>query len=260
MFRDGEVLFGRRSADKLPLEHQVFTLRAYFVKMHSNGLIILMYEYHPHSLGNDKMLNKISIMENISVAVCSALILFSSHASANETSLVEAFENAENFTVGDRNQVTYKLENCVLQKVVTNFNYCKFMGQGEGHRLVTTSVDFREVEAISVSDVRGKFHISFDLDFGGPGTEFIMEDRLLNGEEGGFERFHEKNMAALEETELNSGNTFSNCDRTEAQKSKEMSIALFTDLEPDGWAEMIDLARECRSPKTLEFDNQRSEY
>ena len=133
------------------------------------------------------------------------------------------------------------------------------MGQGEGHRLITTTIDFREVAAITVDEVHGHFYISLDLDFGRPGGWSILVDRLLNGNEGGFKRYSERSAAALEESELNSGTTFSNCDGTESQKTKEVSIALFTELEPDGWSELIDLARECRSPKTLEFENRRSE-
>lgn len=205
------------------------------------------------------MFSKIFKATKICITACYALIIISTQAFANEPSLAEAFESAANLAEGDRNQVSYKFENCVLQKVLTNLNYCEAIDQGEGHRVITTSIDFREVESISVSDVRGTFLIRFNLDFEGPGGWFLLADRLLNGKDGHFERFSERSTAALEEAELNSGKTYSKCDGTESQKSKEMSIALLTDLEPEGWSRIIDLARECRLPEALEFENRRSE-
>jgi len=201
------------------------------------------------------MPNNISKAVKIFIVACYVSIHIPSHAFANDTSLVEAFESATKFTAERRNKVTYKLENCVLQKVLTNLNYCK----GGGHRVITTSIDFREVKAIDVADVHGSFIISFDLDFGGPGAGFILLDRLLNGAEGGFERYSEKSDAALEKAKLNSGVTFSNCDGTVSQESNQMALALITKLEPEGWSRMIDIARECRSPKSLSFNNRRSE-
>ena len=201
------------------------------------------------------MPNNISKAVKIFIVACYVSFHIPSHAFANDTSLVEAFESATKFTAESRNKVIYKLENCVLQKVLTNLNYCK----GGGSRVITTSIDFREVEAINVDEVHGSFYISFDLDFGGPGAGFILLDRLLNGAEGGFERYSERSDAALEKAKLNSGETVSNCDGTVLQQRNRMAFALITKLEPEGWPRMINLARECRSPKLLRFNNRRSE-
>lgn len=177
-------------------------------------------------------------------------------AVANERSLAEAFLQADIPQAEAQSKTSYKIEGCVFQRTIVNLNYCNLTGKGDGDRIINSYVDLREVESISAGEHNGKFHISFDVDFGGPGTAFVLIDRVLNGAEGAFDRFQERSAAAFEAADINSGKTYSNCDGTPPELQKSMRISVFTDTEPEGWRRLLDIASECRAPKPLKISEK----
>lgn len=177
-------------------------------------------------------------------------------AFANELSLAEAFVKADIPQTEAQSKKSYNVEGCVFQITLVNLNYCTITGKGDGDRVIIRSVDLQEVESISAGEYRGKFHISFDVDFGGPGTAFILIDRVLNGAEGAIDRLAERNPAALKAADINSGVSYSNCNGTPPELQKRTRISVFTDSEPEGWRRLLDIARECRAPKQLKFSDK----
>ncbi|WP_281966807.1 hypothetical protein [Roseovarius nanhaiticus] len=186
------------------------------------------------------------------VASC-AIMLLSSPAVAEMPPLVDAFEKANSPPAEAPYSVSFDIDGCNFQRTIVNTNYCKLSGQGEGDRTVTTRIDLREVQAISTSEVRGDFTISFKLDFGGPGADFILLDRAKNGMDGAFDRYREQRANVLDAAELHSGKFFSTCDGSTPSMQTESSLAVVNDLEPEGWTRLIALARECRAPKPVKF-------
>lgn len=174
---------------------------------------------------------------------------------AEEISLVDAFRNADSDNESPAN-IFYNIDGCVFQRIIVNLKYCEFMGQGEGDRTVIQHIDLREVKEIEVGEFQGNFRVSFELDYVRPGLPFILMDRVLNGEEGTIERFMERESAALEVAELTSGTTFSSCDGSLPAKDKSSSLSVFTEVEPEGWVRLVDLARECRAPEHLTFSEK----
>ncbi|WP_247227391.1 hypothetical protein [Yoonia sp. F2084L] len=152
--------------------------------------------------------------------------------------------------------ISYSLNGCVFQEVLINQNYCRYFGQVEGDRIITTTVDLREVKAISTSEALGNFYMKFDLDYGGPGSLFVLTDRLLNGSEGAFERFSEQDAAALNAAELSSMRIFSRCDGSPDGFRKQSSLAIITAVEPRGWLRLVELATECRAPDAMEYTSR----
>jgi hypothetical protein len=168
-------------------------------------------------------------------------------------SLVDAFEKANSPPAEASYSVSFDIDGCNFQRTIVNTNYCQRSGKGEGDRTITTRIDLREVQAISTSEVRGDFLISFELDFGGPGAGFILLDRAKNGVDGAFDRYRERRADALDAAELHSGKFFSTCDGPAPSIQTESSLAVVNDIEPEGWTRLIALARECRAPKPMKF-------
>ncbi len=184
------------------------------------------------------------------------LALLASPICADELSLVEAFQQADRPTPQATSRISYELDDCIFQRTIVNLGYCQLVGQGEGDRTIITYIDLREVEAISTSEVRGNFVMSFQLDFGGPGSLFVWTDRFLNGSEGAFERYSERRSTALNEAELNSVLSFSRCEDASSGLQKDPQLAIVTDTEPEGWQRLIDLAKECRATNPFEFSGR----
>lgn len=177
-------------------------------------------------------------------------------AYANETSISEAFERADP-SKSIRTEISYNIKGCMFQHIIVNINYCGLTGLGERDRTIIKNIDLAEVDEIKISRTLGKFFMNFELDYGAPGTAFILLDRIMNGSEGAFEIYSERIDAALASADLNSGSTFSNCDGTPpTHESKQVSLTLITEVEPEGWLRLVDLARECRSPKHLKLSGE----
>ncbi|MDA8586835.1 hypothetical protein N9L47_11305 [Rhodobacteraceae bacterium] len=180
--------------------------------------------------------------------------LFATPIFADQTSLISAFEAANIPPENAEYKIAFEIDGCVFQQIIVNPNYCEQTGRGEGDRIITTIIDLKEVQAVRASQSKqGKFHINFELDFGGPGTSFILIDRALNGAEGAFQRFSKRSAAALEQADLQSGKVFSSCDGTPPNRQKSVSVALVNNVEPKGWRRLIELAKECRAPNPVEL-------
>lgn len=187
------------------------------------------------------------------IIACMLAAVFATQTSGDPAKIVSAFEKANAPLANARRIISFSIDGCVFKEVIVNPNYCKAFGKGDGDRTITTLIDLREVSAISTIKVSDKFHINFDLDFDRPGRIFILMDQLQNGTEGARKRFGDAVYAALEAADLRSGKSFSSCDGSPASFHKQAKISVISTSEPDGWRPLIDLAKECRAPASMEF-------
>ena len=149
----------------------------------------------------------------------------------------------------DQNRVVFRIEKCIVEKTLVNIDYCSRNGAGVGDRTIITYVDLKEVEEIKAYEFRDKFFFNFGLDYGRPGSVSLALDILMNGREGNFERYIERDDAAFESAELNSGQWYSNCDGRPDGINKSRRLFFATNEEPENWRQLVELARECRAPK-----------
>ncbi|MGD1884727.1 MAG: hypothetical protein ACFB11_20870 [Paracoccaceae bacterium] len=187
------------------------------------------------------------------IIACMLAAMFATQTSGDPAKIVSAFEKANALLANARRIISFSIDGCVFKEVIVNPNYCKAFGEGDGDRTITTLIDLREVSAISTINAGDKFHINFDLDFDRPGKISIVMDQLQNGTEGARQRFGEALDAALEAADLRSGTSFSRCDRAPARLKRQAMISVISTTEPDGWRPLIDLAKECRAPASMEF-------
>ncbi|MDF9304866.1 hypothetical protein P5P81_21205 [Tritonibacter mobilis] len=172
---------------------------------------------------------------------------------AEQPSIIDAFYEANTPLKNPDFGLEFELRGCVFRETILRPNYCERTGKGEGDGSITTTVDLSEVQSVRASWHEGRFHIYFDLDYGGPGPIFVLSDRVLNGTQGAFERFSKRNKTALENASLQSGKLYSRCDSGPASLQKSASVAFISNTEPEGWRQLIELARECRKPNTVEL-------
>jgi len=184
---------------------------------------------------------------------CCLFALLPAVAASEEQSLADAFREAVQQPSVTANSIAIDIDGCVIKHVITNKHYCAGFGEGDADRVITKIIDLREVKEIRAEPYRDDFLFSFELDFDGPGANFIFLDRIFKGSDGAFDRYREKRAAALQATDLRSGVSFSNCDGTTTKEKQSSSETIFIDAEPEGWMRIVALAKECRGsePMTL---------
>lgn len=185
--------------------------------------------------------------------VICVLGLVAAPLAAEQSTIVAGFVAANVSAADAENEVAFDIDGCVFEKTLVNLKYCTRTGKGEGDRTIITRIDLSEVQAVSTMLFRGKFRMGFELDFDGPGSGFILMDRALNGSEGALKRYAKRREAALEEAELRSGTSFSRCDGSPPHIQKDANISVISNAEPEGWRLLVDLARNCRAPKSVEL-------
>ncbi len=153
-----------------------------------------------------------------------------------------------------KTQISYEMNGCVFQKVVTNIGYCAARDQGEGDRIIRTAIDLSEVERLEVDEVDGGMMFAFWLVYDTPGTWFFLKNF---GRQNKFERFRTENDAALEAAELSSFRSFSTCNGGQNREANAQSIRLFTSQEPENWHSLIERVADCRNGHSFDFEDSR---
>ncbi|WGI21027.1 hypothetical protein [Amylibacter sp. IMCC11727] len=147
------------------------------------------------------------------------------------------------------------MEGFILSKTLSYNQSCEAFASAKETKSISTTIDFREVERVTVGSVRGKFLFRFALDYDGPGMLFIAKDHLENGAEGSFKRYAEVDRLALETAKLTSGQKYLNCDSKIQDSPASASIAFWVDKEPNEWIRLVEKAMQCRGDDTFEFVN-----
>lgn len=172
---------------------------------------------------------------------------------AESSVIVAGFEAATLLAPDAKYKTNFEIDGCIFKRTTVDPVFCALAGKGDGDRTFVTTIDLSEVRVISTMLQRGKFHMSFELDHDEPGGDFIAKDLRENGAEGLMERFIERRKAALDKAELRSAKSLSRCDGSPPHIRKEAVISVISNAEPEGWRLLVDLARECRAPKSLEL-------
>ncbi|MDV7144838.1 hypothetical protein R3X27_19325 [Tropicimonas sp. TH_r6] len=185
---------------------------------------------------------------------CTLACFLATPAAAQEPSLSDAFTEATILPAHGKTKISYDVDDCEFQKVVTNVGYCAARDQGEGDRVIRTSIDLSEVERLEVDEVDGDMMFAFWLDYDAPGTWFFLK---TFGRQNKFERFVAENGAALEAAEFRSFRSFSTCTGGQNHEANTQSIRLFTSREPENWRSLIERVADCRDGQTFEFEDNR---
>lgn len=171
--------------------------------------------------------------------------------------LAEALSGAMRPVDSTKTKVWVSIDGCELREHIVNIGYCARVERGEGDRHIEKLIRLNEVEEIEVVNHRSKLMVQFNLDFGRPGSFWLMKDQLINGSEGAVERYVEETDRALLISNILSRVNYSMCEGLPPSSQKKSSLVLFFDAEPEHFGELLKLTRQCRNGAAFKVTDSR---
>ncbi|MCR9089555.1 MAG: hypothetical protein NXH97_22790 [Rhodobacteraceae bacterium] len=178
-------------------------------------------------------------------------LLLTTDSAFGETSFSEAFEEADPVPEGAESELYYSISDCTLQRVIINLDYCQKVERGVGDRIIKSTVFLNEVSKISVSEFRNKPMITFHFDIEKPSLLTHFLDSFMTDRETALQNYVRGQRQAVETANILSSKTSESCGDTPTKLPNEETRVFFLEALPTNWESFVELAKECRAPKSL---------
>lgn len=171
---------------------------------------------------------------------------------AEENEISEALNAALKDIEPEISRLSIELEDCQLDRFIVNVNYCAQTKHGFGDRSIHTLVALSEVEKISATSVNDDYLVTFHFDITKTNRLTSIFERFTMDHDTAFERFQERRQAALNNAQLASRSTISDCSGSEPFLEKSERLSIVFDNQPKEFDSFIRYVRNCRAPMSLE--------